>query len=251
MSERQAKRSALIVGATSLLGRALALEYAAAGWRIVVAARNADELGRVASDVAIRSRSTVATLVIDLADPHSIDAAAAEVLSQGLPGVIIVVAGSAERLGEAPYDPAIAQNLLAVNYAGPTRFVGALLSALRATPGSMVVFVSSVAGDRGRRANFVYGAAKAALNAYCQGLRALLAPNDVGVLTIKLGYMDTRLAYGIAPPTLTCSPNYAAKAIRRAIERRRMVVYVPGVWRWVAFALRAIPERVFIRLPIP
>lgn len=251
MNERRALRSVLVIGATSLLGRALAGEYAGSGWRILLTGRGADELGRVASDVAIRARSIVDTIVMDLTDATSIDAAADEILRKGVPNVIIVVAGSADGVSMAPYDSAIAQNLLAVNYAGPTRFVSALLPALQVAPGCMVAFVSSVAGDRGRRTNFAYGAAKAALNAYCQGLRALLAPNDVGVLTIKLGYMDTRLAYGMTPPMLTCSPSYAAKAICRSIERRRMVVYVPGFWRWIGFALRAIPERVFIRLPIP
>jgi decaprenylphospho-beta-D-erythro-pentofuranosid-2-ulose 2-reductase len=251
VSEPPASRSVLIVGATSLLGRSLARDYAALGWNVVLAGRDAGEVGRVASDVAIRARSVVATIVLDLADPDSIDAAATEVLHKGLPSIVIIVAGSGDGLSKAPYNSAIAQNLLAVNYAGPASFIGALLPGLQAAPGSMVAVVSSVAGDRGRRTNFVYGAAKAALNTYCQGLRALLVPNDVGVLTVKLGYMDTRLAYGTTPPPLTCSPTYAAKAIRRSIERRRMVVYVPGFWRWIGMVVRAIPERVFIRLPIP
>ena len=251
MTDIFASRSALIIGASSLLGRELARKYAASGWRVVLAGRDADELGRVASDVAIRERAMVETIAVDLADTVSVDAAAAEVLRKGVPLVIIFVAGVSDGSSDAPYDPVVAQRLLAVNYAGQTRMVGALLPALKSAPGSMIAFVSSVAGDRGRRNNFVYGAAKAALNTYCQGLRALLAPNDVGVLTIKLGYMDTRLAYGVAPPALTCSPAYAANAICRSIERRRMVVYVPGFWRLVCFALRAIPERVFIRLPIP
>ena len=251
MSEPPATRSVLIVGATSLLGRSLTRDYAALGWNVVLAGRDAGEVGRVASDVAIRTRSNIATIVLDLADPDSIDAAATEVLHRGVPDIVIVVAGSIDGLSKSPYDSTVAQNLLAVNYAGPASFIGALLPALKAAPGSMVAFVSSVAGDRGRRTNFVYGAAKAALNTYCQGLRALLAPNNVGVLTIKLGYMDTRLAYGVAPAMLTCSPAYAAKAIRRSIERRRMVVYVPGFWRLIGMVVRAIPEWVFVRLSIP
>jgi decaprenylphospho-beta-D-erythro-pentofuranosid-2-ulose 2-reductase len=251
MTEPANSQSILIIGASSMLGRALAHDYAASGWRIILAGRDADELQRVASDVAIRWHTTVDTIAVDFVDTVSVDAAAADILRKGIPQVIIIVAGTTNGLAEAPYDPAIAQSLLAINYAGPTRLVGALLPALQAAPGSMIAFISSIAGDRGRRTNFVYGAAKAALNTYCQGLRALLAPNGVGVLTVKLGYMDTRLAYGIAPPAMTCSPNYAGKAIRRAIERRRMVVYVPGFWRWISFILRAIPERIFIRLPIP
>jgi decaprenylphospho-beta-D-erythro-pentofuranosid-2-ulose 2-reductase len=246
-----APQTALIIGASSMLGRELALEYAASGWRVILAGRDADELRRVASDVTIRNRTAVDRIALDLANPASIDEAAVAIQQKGVPQIIIFVAGDSTGSAEAPYDPGIAQNLLAVNYVGPTRLIGELLPALKATPGTMLAFVSSVAGERGRRSNFVYGAAKAALNTYSQGLRALLAPANVGVLTAKLGYMDTRLAYGVAPPAMTCSPGYAAKAIRRAIERRRMVVYVPGFWRWICFILRVIPERVFIRLPVP
>ena len=252
MNELRVRRSALIVGATSLLGRALANEYAKDGWRVLLAGRDDAELKRIASDLSVRVTTPLPdTVVVNLADAHSIDSAAAEALRAGVPNVIIFVAGSTEGMATAPYDAAAAQNLLAVNYSGPARFVGLMLPALQKAPGSTIAFVSSIAGDRGRRTNFIYGAAKSALNAYCQGLRALLAPNDVGVLTVKLGYMDTRLAYGVAVPALTCSPGYAAKAIRRAIERRRLVVYVPAFWRWIGLALRLIPERVFIRLPIP
>jgi short-subunit dehydrogenase len=242
--------TALIVGASSLLGRALAREFAACGWNILLSARDGEELRRVCADVAIRERVTVKTIIFDLADAPSLDAAAAA-LRQDIPRVIVFVSGASDGVSEAPYDPVAAERLLTVNYAGPTRLVAGLLPALQACPGATIAFVSSVAGDRGRSGNFVYGAAKAALNTYCQGLRALLAPSGVGVLTIKLGYMDTRLAYGIAPPALTCSPTYAANAIRRAIERRRLVVYVPGFWRFICFVVRVIPERIFIRLPIP
>jgi short-subunit dehydrogenase len=251
VSDLPASRSVLIIGASSLLGRELAHNYSVSGWRVFLAGRAPDELKRVASDVAIRQRAIVETIAVDLADTVSIDAAALEVLGKGIPQVLIFVAGVTDGLSEAPYDPAIARNLLSINYFGPTRLVSALLPALKSAPGTMIAFVSSVAGERGRRTNFIYGAAKAALNTYCQGLRALLAPNNVGVLTIKLGYMDTRLAYGVAPPILTCSATYAAKKICRAIERRRMVVFVPSFWRWVCLALRAIPESVFIRLPMP
>jgi short-subunit dehydrogenase len=246
-----ASQAALIIGASSMLGRELANAYAASGWRVILAGRDADELRRVASDVTIRHQTAVDTIALDLANSASIDEAGVVIQKNGIPDVIIFVAGDSTGSGEAPFDPGVAQNLLAVNYTGPTRLIAALLPMLKAAPGTMLAFVSSVAGERGRRTNFVYGAAKAASNAYSQGLRALLAPDGVGVLTIKLGYMDTRLAYGVAPPAMTCSPSYVAKSIRRAIERRRMVVYVPGFWRLISFILRAIPERLFIRLPIP
>ena len=234
-----------------MLGRELARQYGASGWPIILAGRDASELKAVASDVAIRTGTTVDTMTLDFADNASIDRAADEIAREGVPQIMIVVAGLIDGFRRAPYDAAIARNLLTVNYVGPTHLVGTLLPALKAAPGAVIAFVSSVAGERGRRTNFVYGAAKAALNTYCQGLRALLAPNRVSVLTVKLGFMDTRLAYGVTPHALTCSPSYAARAIRRAIDRRSMVVYVPGFWRLICFVLRLIPERAFIRLPLP
>jgi decaprenylphospho-beta-D-erythro-pentofuranosid-2-ulose 2-reductase len=234
-----------------VLGRALAEHYAATGYRIVVAGRDEDELQRVAKDVAIRKGAVVDALVVDLADSRSIDAAILTVLQGKIPQISIFVAGASTGSREAPYRPDLAANLLAINYAGITRFVGGMLPRLEASPDAMLAFVSSVAGDRGRRTNFVYAAAKAALNTYCEGLRALLVPYKVGVLTIKLGYMDSRLAYGVAPPIFTCSPIFAARAIAKAIGLRRCVVYVPGFWRWICLVLRMIPERIFIRLPIP
>ena len=244
-------QTALILGASSMLGRALALEYAALGWRIVLCGRDVEELKRCAADLAIRTSAAVDTISVDLTDGPSIDKCAVEILTKGLPRVTIFVAGAIDGAAEAPYDPVIMRNLHTINYMGVAHLVGALLPALKAASGSTIAFISSVAGDRGRRSNFVYGAAKAALNTYCQGLRALLPPNAVSILTVKLGYLDTRMAYGLAPSRLMCSPGYAAKVIRRSIERRRMVVYVPWFWHWICLVVRVIPERLFIRLPIP
>ncbi len=245
------ERSVLVVGATSMLGREIAQQYAADGWRVLLAARDTEELRYVASDIAIRSGGKVENLHLDLADTTSIDQVAAKLRSEIVPQAIVFVAAISDASPAVPEDPALARSMIEVNYAGPTRLIGALLPTLRKAPETMIVLVSSVAGERGRRGNYVYGASKAALNTYAQGLRAALAPDGAGVLTVKLGYMDTRLAYGLTPPLLTCSPRYAARIIRRCADRRRMVIYVPFFWRWICLVLRAIPERLFIRLPIP
>ena len=130
MTGHTASRAALIIGASSMLGRELANGYAASGWRLILAGRDADELRRVASDVTIRHQAEVDTIALDLANSTSIDEAGVVIRQNGIPEVIIFVAGDSTGSAEAPFDPGIAQNLLAVNYAGPTRLIAALLPML-------------------------------------------------------------------------------------------------------------------------
>jgi decaprenylphospho-beta-D-erythro-pentofuranosid-2-ulose 2-reductase len=240
----------LIVGATSAVAERLAGEYAAAGDRLLLAARHEDALLAVAQDLRIRHGAAVETLAFDAADPALVRACAERVAQDGVPDVLVFAVGD-NGPPRAAYEPDEIGRLEAVNYGSVAAFLAVLLPGLERKRGAAVAVVGSVAGDRGRKSNFIYGAAKAALAAYAQGLRGLLHASGVSVTTVKLGYVDTRMSYGLAPPRLTASPEYAARAIKRAIEARRDVVYVPGFWRWVMLAVRAIPERVFKRLSLP
>lgn len=241
----------LLIGGSSVIAQALARSYAADGWTVIFAGRDETELSNAEADIAIRHGVVTRTLRFDAAVPSSIDAAADSLTVGVLPRDLVFVIGHSEGADRAPYDPASAEVILAANYSAITRFLARLLPRIEAGSGHRIVFVSSVAGDRGRKANFVYGAAKAALNAYAQGLRALLRRHGTSVLTVKLGYVDTRLAYGKTPAWLTCSPAYVARAIRNATRRNAMVVYVPWFWRPIMTLLRHLPEAVFIRLPLP
>jgi NAD(P)-dependent dehydrogenase (short-subunit alcohol dehydrogenase family) len=240
----------LVVGGTSGLGRALAGQYAAEGWRVVLAGRRADRVAAAAADLRLRHGAEVREVVFDALDPAAPARAAPEILAGGPPDVALFALGDNGAPG-AHLDAAEIARVHAVNFGATAALLAHLLPALRGARGASIAFLSSVAGDRGRRGNFVYGSAKAALGAYAQGLRALLHPDGVSVTTVKLGYLDTRLSYGLAPARLAMSPGRAARAVRRAIRNRREVVYVPGPWRPVMLVLRAIPERIFKRLPIP
>jgi NAD(P)-dependent dehydrogenase (short-subunit alcohol dehydrogenase family) len=247
-----AARQVLLVGASSVIAHSLADLYARDGWSVILAGRNKAELELAAADIAIRRRARAVVLLLDANDPISVDRAAADLIAAGpLPHDFVFVIGYSDDPARGVRDPDHADRLLSANYTGVTRFLARLLPHLEAANGRRIAFVSSVAGDRGRQANFVYGAAKAALNAYAQGLRALLLPEGICVLTVKLGYVDTRSAYGKASPFLTCSPEYAARGIRRALDRGKLVVYLPWIWRPIMILLRLIPERIFIRLPLP
>jgi short-subunit dehydrogenase len=251
MTEQKAPHEVLLIGGSSVIAHALARSYAADGWTVILAGRDKAELDTAAADVAIRHGTATRTLAFDAADAASIDAAAESLIAGSLPGDLVFVIGYSDGADRAAYDPLHAERIFAANYGAITRFVARLLPAIEASSGHRIVFVSSVAGDRGRKTNFVYGAAKAALNTYAQGLRALLLRRGTSVLTVKLGYVDTRLAYGKTPALMTCSPAYAARSIRKALARDAKVVYLPWIWRPIMTLLRHLPEAVFIRLPLP
>mgnify|MGYP002400030516 CR=1 FL=1 len=242
--------TALVVGGTSGLGRALAGQYAALGWRVVLAGRRPDRVAAVAADLRLRHRAEVREVVFDATDPAAPARAAPEILAGGAPDVAVFALGD-NGAPEAQLDPAEIARVHATNFGGAAALLAGLLPALRARRGASIAFLSSVAGDRGRRGNLVHGSAKAALDAYAQGLRALLHPEGISVTTVKLGWVDTRRAYGLAPPRLALGPERAARAVRRAVRRRRDVVYVPWPWRVAMLLLRAIPEPIFKRLPVP
>ena len=204
----------LLIGGTSVVAHALAREYARNGWNVIFAGRDQAELQRSVKDITIRHGTKNRSLHFDAIDPASVDAAAAELLkAAALPRDMIFMIGDSDDSHQAVYDPVLADRILAANYTGTIRFLSRLLLRIGADRGYRIVLVSSIAGDRGRRTNFIYGAAKAALNTYAQGLRALLLPRGTSVLTVKLGYVDTRLAFGKTPAVITCSPAYAASAI--------------------------------------
>lgn len=239
-------RTVLVVGATSAIAERLAALYAAPGTRLVLAARHTAALHAVAQNLRIRYGVEVDEVPLDAAVPASVEAASARIRSGPVPDVTVFAIGANGAL-DAPEDAAEVTRVTVVNYGAVTQVVAAILPRLRSRTGAAVAVLSSVAGDRGRKANFVYGAAKAALNAYAQGLRGLLHPH-VSVTTVKLGYVDSRMSYGLTPPVLTASPEAAALRIQRSIVARRNVVYVPGFWRWVMLLVRLIPEGIFKRM---
>ena len=242
--------TALVVGGTSGLGRALAGQSAAEGWRVVLAGRRPERVAAVAADLRLRHGVEVREVAFDATDPAAAARAAPDILDGGPPDVSLFALGDTGAEG-AFLDAAEVARVHAVNFGGIAALLSHLLPTLRHRRGAAIAFLASVAGDRGRRGNFVYGSAKAALDAYAQGLRALLHPEGISVTTVKLGWVDTRLAYGLAPPRLALGPERAARAVRRAVRRRRDVVYVPWPWRVAMLLLRAIPEPIFKRLPVP
>ena len=111
-----------------------------------------------------------------------------------------------------------------------------------------IVGISSVAGDRGRQSNYVYGSAKGAFALFLQGLRNRLHPAGVRVLTVKPGFIDTRMTFGEVAPGMAADPEAVGAAILKALDRNRSVIYVPWFWRYIMLVIRSIPEPIFKRL---
>ena len=137
------------------------------------------------------------------------------------------------------------------NYLGPALLLGALAERFEQRGAGVIVGISSVAGERGRASNYVYGSAKAGLSAFLSGLRSRLAPANVHVVTVKPGFVHTRMTAGLKlPAPLTASPMEVADRVVEAIRNHRDVIYVRRVWSPIMLAIRAIPERVFKRLKL-
>jgi short-subunit dehydrogenase len=240
-------RPALIVGAASDLGRAISIAYAAAGRPLVLAARRPERLERDAEDLRIRHRVPVQVAEFDILDTAS-HAAFLEGLAE-LPGTVVSVVGL---LGEQPIssaDPKAAETVMRTNYLAPALFLGEVANRMERRGSGTIIGISSVAGDRGRASNYIYGSAKAGFTAFLSGLRNRLAATGVHVVTVKPGFVDTKMTEGMKlPPLLTAQPDEVGQAVLAAERKRRNAIYVRPVWSPVMTVIQLIPERVFKKL---
>ena len=240
------RETALVVGATSDIGRAIARRLARDGCALQLAARNAEDLAAEVRDMRTRTDAAVTPHRCDVLDPDG-----GVSLFDGLgalPDVAVCVVGLTGDQQAAQGDGAAAERIMRTNYVGPSLLMGALAERFEQRGSGVLVGVSSVAGERGRASNYVYGSAKAGFSAFLSGLRNRLAGSGVHVVTVKPGYVRTRMTDGMdLPPRLTAEPDEVARAVVRAVRRRRDVVYVRRIWRVIMLAVRAIPERIFKR----
>ena len=233
-------RTALVVGATSDIGRTIAR-------RLAGEVRILQRLELEAQDLRRRETALVSVHRCDVLAADG-GASCLETLDP-LPDVAVCVVGRAGDQRAAERDPPVAEDIMRTNYLGPALLLGALAERFAARGAGVIVGISSVSGERGRRSNYVYGSAKAGFTAFLSGLRHRLAPRGVHVVTVKPGWVRTeRTARGAS--WLTAEPAEVAEAVWRAVRARRNVVYVRGRWRLVMAAVRSIPEPLFKRLPL-
>jgi hypothetical protein len=241
-------KTLLLVGGTSDIGRATALHYAQAGWHVQLAARNEEEARRNADDIRARTSAEVTVHRLDVLEASDFDSFANSL--PALPDTVVCVVGELGDQAKGQADSTHASLVLRTNFEGPALLLGLFAERFLARGSGTLVGVSSVAGDRGRGSNYLYGAAKAGFTAFLSGLRNRLAPKGLRVVTVKPGFVRTQMTAGMKlPPVLTAEPGEVGRAIFTAAEKSsRDVIYVRPIWRPVMMAIGSIPERFFKRL---
>lgn len=234
----------LILGARSDIGKAVAHKFAALGHPVQLAARNVDSLAAEKTDMELRHNVPVTLHEFDALalDTHE---AFISALPE-LPRVAVCAVGLMGQQDENERDIEAAARIMRSNYEGPASILASLANRFEKRGSGALVGISSVAGDRGRATNYVYGSAKAGFTAFLSGLRNRLAKQGVHVVTVLPGFVATQMTEGMdLPSKLTAEPSEVADAIARAVERKKDVIYVRPVWRLIMLIIRNIPERIF------
>ena len=243
------KGAVLILGGRSDIGLAIAHAFAAGGHPVMLAARGSATLETDLADIALRHGVTVT-----LHDFDALDTASHPGFVDGLPSLPEIAVCAVGALGNQAgdeHDPAAAIAVMRANFEGPATILAVLADRFEARGRGTLVGISSVAGERGRATNYIYGAAKAGFTAYLSGLRNRLAKQNVHVLTVLPGFVATRMTAGMdLPAKLTATPQAVGAAVRRAVETRRNVIYVKPIWWLVMAVIKAIPEPVFKKLKL-
>jgi len=240
----------MVLGATSSIARAVAQEFAAHGHSLLLGGRDQRELSTLASDLAIRCGVNVATLTLDVLNFADHEAALRSWLDlegDTLDGVVLCVGYLGDQAA-AQADFAEARQIIETNLTGCVSVLNFIANEFESRRSGFICALCSVAGDRGRQSNYLYGAAKGGLAIYLAGLRNRLSRSNVRVITVKPGFVDTAMTFGRSGLFLVASPERVASAVYKAIRQGKDIAYVPWFWRPIMFLIRLIPESVFKRM---
>lgn len=238
-----------IVGAKSDIAKEVARVYAKNGYNLYLGARAVNELKEFKTDLEVRSDINVKLLELDITayDTH-------QALYDGFsekPLGVIVVSGYMTEQHKAEKEWSETLNTINVNYTGAVSLLNIIANDFEEEKRGFIVGVSSVAGDRGRKTNYIYGSAKAAFSAYLSGLRNRLFESGVSILTVKPGFVNTKMTAGLAlPAKLTAEPIEVAEDIYRAQQAGKSILYTKWIWRYIMLIINNIPEFIFKKLSI-
>ncbi len=242
----------LIIGATSAIAQATARLYATSETRFFLVARDEAKLAIVAEDLRTRGAAAVFTQVLDLnqCEQHSQLIDSAFKTLQGL-DIALIAHGVLDTQADGEQSYTVALQSLQTNFLSVVSLLTPLANVLEKQRYGCIAVISSVAGDRGRQSNYIYGTAKGGLSLFLQGLRNRLSKANVNVLTIKPGFVDTPMTAHIQPKgALWATPEKIGQGIVKAIEKRKDIVYLPAFWWVIMSIIKAIPETIFKRLKL-
>lgn len=234
----------LILGATSDIGSAIAKKFASEKYNVQLAGRNIDQLKPLQSDIEIRNSVSCSV--------HSFDAMKFETHQSFYnslspkPDISIYVIGYMNDNDKVINDWNETSKTIHSNYTGAVSILNIIAADYAAKEKGTIVGISSVAGNRGRQSNYIYGSAKAAFTAYLSGLRNKLYHNKVHVMTVIPGFVYTKMTEHLKlPKPLTAKPEEVAEAIFKGVKKRKDVIYVKWFWRWIMLVITSVPETIF------
>lgn len=239
----------VILGATSAIAMATAKQFASTEASFFLVARDAGKLAAFAADLQIRTQAHVTTFACDLADTSShSEVHRRSLASLGRIDLVLIAYGILGDQKQAEAEFSSAEQILRTNFLSTVSLLTLYANTLEQQKSGTLAVISSVAGDRGRQSNYIYGASKGALDVFLQGLRNRLYSSSVRVLTIKPGFVATPMTADIPKNKLFASPDAIARVIADAVSSGKDVVYAPGYWRLIMAVIRRIPEPIFKRL---
>ncbi len=241
----------LIIGATSAIAEASARLWAKEGDRLYLIARNEERLQAMSSDLKLRGAESVEYAVLDANefDRHESAIDAAILAMDGI-DIVLVAHGTLGDQKACERDFGLALKELNTNALSVISFLTHLANRFEAQKHGTIAVIGSVAGDRGRQSNYVYGTAKGAVTIFLQGLRQRLYKSGVHVLTVKPGFVDTPMTKDFKKGLLWAKPESIAQDIAKGINQRRSEIYTPWFWRYIMFVICAIPNKIFNRISL-
>lgn len=240
----------IIIGATSVIAEHCARLWVQQPSDVVLVGRDQERLERVAADLRVRSpQSSLQSVLVDFTDAAAIAALAAQTAAAGKIDIVLIAHGNLPVQSACEQDLVLAREALEVNGMSPVLFAEAFASACQKTGSGTIALIGSVAGDRGRKTNYVYGAAKGLVERYAEGLQHRFAGTAVKIVLIKPGPTATPMTAHL-PQRGLASPEAVARRIVSAIAQGRPVVYAPARWALIMMIIRHLPRIIFNRLNI-
>ncbi len=240
----------LVLGATSSMARAFIRAVAQDGHAVILAGRDLNDMESTATDARAHGAPLAQVHRFDARDPDTFPALIETMTEQD--GVLnaAVFVGSMPEQSTIDADPSLIDGTITDSFTGPARVLQMLAPVLEARGSGTIVGVGSVAGDRGRIGNYVYGAAKAGFHTYLSGLRNRLTRTGGHVVTVKPGFVDTAMTWTVEGMFLVAAPQSVARDILRAVTKKKNVIYTPGFWRLIMTIIRLVPEPIFKKLSV-